>query len=219
MHSLITSYLLQSRECVLPGIGILQIKNIPAKTDSAKSLLLPPAEEIIFRKEAYAKSPGLVKYIADKKHIEQSEAEDILNNFCSEWKEKINAGGKLNFETVGSIQKNADGIISFVQRTPSGEREGSFNFLHPIAVNDPYRKAEEHVSINEEPVLSEANVVEEEVVVERSYWGLWALILLAIGSVMIFYHFKDHKLSGSTIGNQNHFAIDSATATYHLGNK
>jgi hypothetical protein len=219
MQSLITSYLLQSRECVLPGIGVLQIIHTPASTDAANNRVLPPFEEIIFKKENHSKSPGLVKYIADKKHIEQSEAEDILNNFCSEWKEKINAGGKLNFETVGSIQKNADGIISFVQRTPSGEREGSFNFLHPIAVNDPYRKAEEHVSINEEPVLSEANVVEEEVVVERSYWGLWAMILLAIGSVMIFYHFKDHKLSGSTIGNQNHFAIDSATATYHLGNK
>src|ERR1035437_7606639 len=213
MHSLITSYLLQSRECVLPGIGILQIKNIPAKTDSAKSLLLPPAEEIIFRKEAYSKSPGLVKYIADKKHIEQSEAEDILNNFCSEWKEKINAGGKLNFETVGSIQKNADGIIFF-------HRENSFIFLQPISVNEPYKRAEEPVSIDEEQDVSEVFEDEEEdVVVEKSYWALWAIILTVLAFAAIFYHFKDHKLSGSTIGNQNHFAIDSATATYHLGNK
>ena len=213
MHSLITSYLLQSRECNLPGIGNLQMIHTPASTDAANNRILLPFERIIFKNQDYSKSHGLVKYIADKKQIEQSEAEDLLNNFCKEWKEKINAGGKLVFETIGSIQKNVDGIIVF-------EKENIYNFLQPISVNDPYYKTEEPVAIDEEPTVSEVfEEKDEDVVIERSYWGLWALILLAIGSAIFFFHFKDIKLSGSTIGNQHHFTLDPPTATYNFQNK
>ncbi len=208
MQSLITSYLLQSKECILPGIGMLQIIHTPASTDAAANRILPPFEGIIFKSEDHSKSPGLVKYIADKKNIKPSEAEYLLNDFCKEWKEKINAGEKLSFETVGSIHKNADGIIVF-------EKENTLNFLKPISVEDAYHRTEEPVAINEEPIVPEVfEEKEEDIVVERTYWGLWALILVAIGAVMLFYHFKDHKLTGTSIGNQNHYAVDSATATH-----
>jgi nucleoid DNA-binding protein len=213
MHSLITSYLLQSKECVLPGIGVLQVIHTPASTDVPNNRILPPSEEIIFKKEDHSKSPGLTKAIAYKKDIEESKAENLLDNFCKEWEERINKGEKLTFETVGSIQKNADGVITF-------ERGNIFNYLQPISVNNPYHRTEQPVSIDEAPPVSE--VFEEkndDVVVERSYWGFWALILLAVGSLMLFFHFKDHKLSGSTVGNQKRFAIDSAKATYNVPNK
>jgi hypothetical protein len=213
MHSLITSYLLQSKECILPGIGILQIIHTPASTDGSAKRVLPPFEGIIFKKEDHSKSPGLIKYIGDKKNIEQREAEDRLNGFCKEWKEKINAGERLTFETVGSILNNADGIMVF-------EKENHFNFLQQIAVNDTYLKTEIAEPIVEEPAAPEVfEEVDEDIVVERSYWGFWALILLAIGAVVIFYNFKDHKLSGSTTGNQHQYHIDSATPTYTIPNK
>ena len=197
----------------MPGIGVLQIIHTPSSTDAATNRILPPFEGIIFKKEDHSTSPGLVKYIADKKNIEQSNAENLLNDFCKEWKEKISAGEKLSFETVGSIQKNADGATTF-------EKENQFNFLQPIPVTNTYHRTE-----IPEPKVEQASVPEvfeeadEDIVVERSYWGLWALILLAIGAVMIFYHFKDHRLSGSTIGNQHQYPVDSANATYTIPNK
>ena len=89
----------------MPGIGVLQIIHTPSSTDAIANSILPPFEGIIFKNEDHSASPGLVKYIADKKNIEQSNAESLLNEFCKEWREKINAGEKLSFETVGSIQK------------------------------------------------------------------------------------------------------------------
>lgn len=208
MHSLITSYLLQSKECILPGIGRLQIIHTPASTDAATNSILPPFEGIIFKSEDHLKSPGLVKYIANKKHIEESEAENLLNDFCKEWKEKINVGEKLVLEIVGSLQRNADGAIVF-------EKENTFNFLQPISVEAAYHRTEEPVVLNEEPIVPEIfEEKEEDVVVERTYWGLWALILFAIGAVMMFYHFKDHKPTGTNMGNQNQYVVDSAKETY-----
>ncbi|HUS03139.1 MAG TPA: hypothetical protein VMY77_15480 [Chitinophagaceae bacterium] len=214
MHSLITSYLLQSKECILPGIGILKIIHTPASTDTNDNRILPPFEGIIFKNEDHSGSPGLVKYIAGKKHIAISEAEVQLDNFCQEWTEKINAGEKLHFETVGSIQKNTDGVITF-------EKENSLNFFQPLPVENVYHKAGQPIPVVEEAVLPEPDivtqdVVTQEVVVERSYWGFWALILLAIGFVLLFYHFKDHKMSGSNIGNQHKYRVESAGTMYQL---
>lgn len=209
MHSLITSYLLQSKECILTGIGILKIIHTPASTDANGNSILPPFEAIIFKNEDHSASPDLVRYIAAKKHITISEAEAQLDDFCKEWKEKINAGEKLHLETVGSIQKSADGVILF-------EKEKSLNFFQPVTVDKVYYRSEQPGPATEEAVISEPAAVTEDVVVERSYWGIWALILLAIGSVILFYHFKDHKLSGSNIGNQHKYIVDSPGATYQL---
>ena len=114
---------------------------------------------------------------------------------------------------MAQYKKNADGATTF-------EKEYQFNFLQPITVTDIYHRIE-----TSEPTVEQAAVPEvfeeadEDIVIERSYWGLWALILLAIGAVVIFYNFKDHKLSGSTIGNQHQYTADSAAATYTLPNK
>jgi hypothetical protein len=214
MHSLITSYLLQSKECFLPGIGLLKIIHTPASTDTANNAILPPFEQVIFKDGSGAGSSGLVKYIAERKDIEQKEAGDTLIHFCNEWIERMNAGEKLTFETVGTLEKGHNGKIIFT-------RSRNENFLQPIAVTTAYRKEEtpaeitEEIIAEEEPVTIEEATYNEEVVIERSYWGLWALILLAIGLVMLFYHFKDKPLTGSSIGNQEQFTIDSATAKYH----
>ncbi len=214
MKSIATSYLLQSKECILPGIGILQIRNVSAKTDIVNNQILPPVSEILFKEDSQLKSPALVKYIADKKHIDLIEAEDTLILFCNEWKEKMIGGDKMNFKTLGFLQKNAENKIIF-------ERESSFNFLKPIAVNIAYEPIKEPVIVKEEPVLLKTvdfKEEEENVVLEKSYWGLWALILLAIASVMLFFHFKIHE-TGSVIGNQKHFTIDSAAPTYSIPKK
>lgn len=213
MNSLIRSYLLQSKECILPGIGVLQIIHTPASTDVAANSILPPFEGIIFKNEDHSKSPGLVKYIATKKNIEQSESEGLLDNFCNDWKEKMNEGEKLTFETVGSLQKNIDGVIVF-------KKENIVNFLQPIPVSITYRRTElPEPVIKEQPVPEVFESADEDVVIERSYWGLWALILLAIGAVMAFYHFKVHGVTGSTMGNQHQYIIDSSTATYTVPGK
>lgn len=216
MHSLITSYLLQSKECTLPGIAVLQIIHTPASADSGHSRLLPAYETILFKREDRTAPIDLVKYIAIKKHINHDEAEEMLNDFCKEWQVKMDTGEKLEFETLGSIQKNVDGTMYF-------EKDKSLTFFQPINVHSIYQRTDTPETIAERPALQE--VIEydvatenkqEEIVVERSYWGLWALILLAVAAVMLFYHFKDNKPTTSNMGNQNKFVIDSAGATYEL---
>ena len=69
MRSLITSYLLQNKECRLSGIGMLRIISTPATSDTANNLLQPPFDGIIFTAGTNNTSTGLIDYIAKKKQI------------------------------------------------------------------------------------------------------------------------------------------------------
>ncbi len=211
MHSLITSYLLQSKECILPGIGTLQIKTIPAAIDNAANQITPPSEEIVFNEQSNSNATGLIKYIADKRNININEAENLLVNFCKEEKEKINNGERLTIKTIGTLQKNENGKIYF-------EREAGFNFYNPINIDKVYKpniNKEEKITETEND-FPEQNREENKVIIARSYWGWWAAILTAIAFAAIFFYSKDQNFSGSSAGNHQKLIIDSASATYNI---
>lgn len=214
MYSLITSYLLQSKECTLPGIGSFKINSIPAIADAANKQILPPNDEIFFTEKENVNFGGLAKYIAAKKNIDIKSAEEQLNDFCKEWNGKIKTGEELHFETIGTIKKNSEGNIYF-------EKAEKLNYLQPIQVENIYEK-EEPLTV-EEP--EETVVVEQEdynngeIVTKRPSWGIWAVSLMVISFAVIFYHFYDHRLSSSSLGNQNKLLIDSASATYSVPSK
>lgn len=211
MQLLITSYLLQNKECTLDGIGSLQIETVSARIDSDSKEILPPAEEIIFKDQKTSTDAGLIKYIADKKNISIDEATEIYSNYCKDWKLKIDSGEELLLEPFGAIRKSPDGKIIF-------ESEKLFNFLQPIRVEEIYEAAainsEKENDIND--IISTNTIAEEEVVVERSHWGWWAAILFAIAFAVIFYQLKDKKLNTSSVGNQKNIIVDSASATYQV---
>jgi len=210
MHTLITSYLLQTGECILPEIGILKFTQLSAKVDPENNKIIPPSQKFSFKDNSTLKSPALVKYIAEKKNISFDEADEIYNQFCKEWKVKINSGEKLILETVGSIKKNIDGKLLF-------EKESGKSFLQPIQVDSIYKKDEYSLAVSAEADLKKNNAI--SAINKKSYWQIWAAVLIVLASLLILWHFKDQKLSVSSTGNQQPLTIDSAKGTYQIPNK
>ncbi len=209
MHSIITSYLLQTGKCALPYLGFFSTEYKPAETDIVYKQILPPLEEIVFNEETILLSPGLVNYIASKKNIAQSEAENQLEKFCTYWKEKIEGGEKLCFDSFGCLQKNELGNIYFT-------RAGNLDFLKAVPAERVLRQNTQDPVLadnegNTSPVVNE--YYKKDVVVARSGWIIYALILAAISLVGLFFNFYNHK-SSSIIGNQNKFTIKATEKTY-----
>jgi nucleoid DNA-binding protein len=209
MHSIITSYLLQTGKCALPYLGFFSTEYKPAETDIVYKQILPPLEEIVFNEETILLSPGLVNYIASKKNIAQSEAENQLEKFCTYWKEKIEGGEKLCFDSFGCLQKNELGNIYFT-------RAGNLAFLKAVPAERVLRQNTQDPVLadnegNTSPVVNE--YYKKDVVVARSGWIIYALILAAISLVGLFFNFYNHK-SSSIIGNQNKFTIKATEKTY-----
>ena len=210
MQTIITSYLLQAGKCALPNIGLFKIKYKPAQTDIVNKQMLPPVEEIIFNEQALFSSPGLINYIALKKEISASEAETLLNNFCKEWKEKIEDGEVLHFESFGCLQKNDAGIISFKKEV------GAEYFVPVSAERVVHENAEHTVLVGDTETTSTAmnEFYRENVPVIKRRWVVGAVVLTAIALAILFYGFYNHKLSTSGIGNRSHFTTKPADATH-----
>lgn len=210
MHSIITSYLLQTGKCALPDIGFFKIKYKPAESDIINKQMLPPLEEVVFSEQAIFLSPGLVNYLAVKKNIFVDEAENLLNNFCKEWKGRIEAGEALCLESIGCLQKNDAGILSF-------NREKFTAFFKPVPAERVLHENTEHaVLVGDRETTSTimSDYYREEVPVVKRGWIVSAIILTSIALILLFYSFYNHRLSSSAIGNRNKLIIKSADETY-----
>ncbi len=96
MQDLITSFIIQAKECRLRDVGRFKMSVIAAQSDIANKQIIPPATEILFTSREENISDGLVKYIADKKQLRVSQALDDLKKW------------RRNFiETFGCHKKRA----------------------------------------------------------------------------------------------------------------
>jgi len=215
MHSIITSYLLQTNKCALPHLGVFNAEYKRAKTDIVNNQLIAPSEIIVFKEDDLPSSVGLIHFISVKKNISEGEAESQLDNFCKEWREKIEAGETLSFDAFGSLKKNEEGDIAFIKAT---------NHAYFRSISAPrvlHENAQHNVLVGDNETTSTVmnKYYNKEVEVAKSAWPIWALIFTAIGLSILFYHFYDHRLSTSAVGNQSHFVTKSAPQTHFESSK
>ncbi len=210
MQDLITAFLVQTKECNLPGIGKLRIITSPAKPDIVHKIISPPTGEILFTKKSDKISEELIKYISHKKNLTQTEAFETIKNWCREAKDKLNAGEKIFFESIGSLMKDASGNIFLQTQEP-------FKFFEPVTVESVIGKKAQHAVLVSDrgttsPVMNQ--LLQEEETVQRSTWKMIAIILLAIALVVLLVHFYIHSFSLSSTGNQTQHLPATPADTY-----
>lgn len=204
MQELITSYLVQKKECSLPPVGHFRIKTKPAELDRVNQQLFPPTDEILYSEFTGNLSGDLITYISRLQNITGSEAETKINNWCHQAKEKLDSGGKIIFNSIGSLQKDGAGNISF-------ERKKGSAFYEPVAARRVIHENTEHsvlVGDRETTSVIMNEFYREELVEKKSWWArwnIWAIVLFGISLIILFFYFYSHKFSETEIGNRASF--------------
>jgi len=210
MQDLITSFLVQTKECNLPGIGKFRIITTPAELDIASHQMSPPKDEILFTGKPEKNYEELTRYIAYKKNINEKEAEQQFKTWCESAKEKLNEGEKIIFASIGSLQKNASGNI-FLQS------QKLLNFFEPVAAGRVIHKNAEHaVLVGDRQTTSSAmnQFFQADEIIKDSRWKIMAIILFIIALIVLFFHFYNHSFSISATGNQTIHTPEEPSATY-----
>jgi nucleoid DNA-binding protein len=211
MQDLITSFIIQSKECKLADIGNFTIVTTSAKADIANKQISPPSTEIVFNRREEKISDGLVKYISDKKNVSSSEALAEIKKWCAETKAKLKNGEAILLESLGVLKKEPSGNIFF-------ESENAISFFAPVAAERVIHKNSEHtVLVGDKETTSSAMAQfynEEETATKNNAWKIIAIILLAIALIILFFHFYGHPFSLSEFGNQQKTMTPSPPATY-----
>ncbi len=214
MEEIITSYLVQKKECSLPGIGHLKIITKPAELDVANKQMFPPVDEIQFEEDEVHLRKDLVTYVSMRQNTHENDAAENITNWCLHSKYKLDAGKKIFFEPVGSLQKNAAGNIFFhktndfpVYDLITAERVIHENEQHSVLVGDKETTSGEM-----------SNFYKEDVVVKpkRSWWKIWAIILFSISFLTLIIHFSNHRFTTSGVGNQIRISPVAPPVLYEL---
>lgn len=213
MHSIITSYLMQTGACALPHLGVFTTRQIPAVMDEVNNEILPPKDEIIFEDKLPLSSPALVSYIALQKNIPEAEAGNLLDAFCKKCKERIAGGETLCFDGFGCLQKNGSGAVYFT----ADERVAVY--YQPVKAARIVHESNPYVPEDEKEALfagATAHHGGNQVTIARKKWLLPAVMLAAVTLIILFYSLYGHTLSVSAIGNRNQFTIKDAERTYYV---
>lgn len=211
MQDLITSFIIQSKECKLADIGKFTIATSPAKADIANKQITPPLKEFLFNKREEKISDELVKYVAEKKKISSSEALADLKVWCAETRDKLKNGETILLQSLGVLRKEPAGNITF-------ENQIVNPFFASVVASRVIHKNSEHTMLvgDRETTSSVMNQFynEEEIVKESNTWKIIAICLLAVALVVLFFHFYGHPFSMSDFGNQVKTVPQSSPATY-----
>ncbi|MEO8820624.1 MAG: hypothetical protein ABI267_03835 [Ginsengibacter sp.] len=211
MQDLITSFIIQSKECKLSDIGNFRVINNSAEPDIANKKISPAIDEILFSEREEKISDELVKYIATQNHISLEEALNDLKNWCAEAKIKLQNGEELLFEPFGFLKKGDSDNIFFHSYKKT-------ELFEPVLAQRVIHKNSDHAVLvgDRETTSSAMNEYYQEVppTAKGNTWKILAGIFLAIALFLLFLHFYKNPFALSTIGNQHHVVPNSAPNTY-----
>lgn len=210
MLNLITSYLIQAGECVLPGIGSFTLVNTPSTLDVANKKLTPPASEFRFSDASGEPEEAIAQYISYKKSVDPKEALEEMKQFCRQLKKRLDSGENIRFNSIGILQKDPSGNIVF-------KPEESPSYYEAVSANRVVHKEAKHAMIvgDKETDSSEMNDIlygEPEIQSRNLFWKIAAIILFLIGAGLLIYNF--YSSSGNPFGNGNKITPQTKSDTY-----
>jgi hypothetical protein len=213
MQDLITSYIIQSKECKLAGIGRFTKTIIHAEQDIANKQISPPFIEYTFSVREEKISDELIKYIADKRKIDSTEALAIIKQWCAETKVKLKNGEEISLHPIGILKKGALGNTFL-------DAENNTGFFASVAAVRVIHKNSQHAVLvgDRETTSSAMNefLHTEEKETKSNVWKIFAIILLVIALVLLFFYFYGYPLSLSSFGNHIKVVPQTPTATYSI---
>lgn len=211
MQELITSFIIQAKECRLAGIGKFRLVTTPAEPDIINHQIVPPLVEILFTGKEDKVSDELVKYVSTIKNISTDTAFDKIKEWCSQAKDKLLNEEEIVFQTLGTLKKGGSGNIFFHRYVP-------VSIFSPVAAERVVHKNAEHTMLvgDRETTSTIMNqLLNEHEEIKRVPWKLTTLILLGIAVIILFLYFYQHSFSSSSIGNQGKVApSNTPSATY-----
>ena len=213
MQDLITSFIIQAKECKLTGIGKFRSINTPAESDIASKTISPPIMEKLFTGKEEKISDELVKYIAIKKNISLSEALEKIKSWCDDTISKLKNGEEVFFQSLGSLRKEGSGNILF-------RRQNFVQFFEPIAVERVIHKNSEHkVLVGDKETTSAVMnqfFQDEDAEVKKNPWKIISIVLLSIAVIILLLYFFQYSFSFSSIANHEKIIPQLPPNTYSI---
>jgi hypothetical protein len=212
MYGELYQYLVLHKQLNIPGIGTFQVERKPADIDFIGKVVNPPAYTVALHHGNTTASKKVFSWLSDVFNISERDALSRFNDFAFELRDKVMAGGKLQWDGVGVLSKGLAGEIRF-DASLKGMTIGE-----PIPANKVLRENAQHlVRVGEEQKTStemmERLVPEEE---KKSYWWAAALVIGLLALFFLAWYFSARRLDTTNAGNQQKLEAQKEAPTYKV---
>lgn len=197
MLEVLNGYLIQHKSISIPGLGTIYLERMPAMNDFTNRQVHPPSYRFRFDKYFDAPDKDFFHFLAANKNIPEYEAIKQYNEFAYDLRNRIRQEERFEWPEVGVLTKDG-GEIHFESTTP-------LTYLQPVTAERVIRQDAQHailVGDKETTTQDMSELLSEGTFVERESWWIYALILFAIGVVILFFHFFRSGGGLESIGGQ-----------------
>jgi hypothetical protein len=192
MQDILATYLFQQKNCPLPGIGSLVVKEHAAAVMHGERKIKAPQPYIELSHQDIP-ATGLVKYIASEQKVSEDEAFSILKQYCRTLKYmgtheeiKLPGAGHFHVSSDGNILFSADDIPAAYTLPVTAEKVIRPNDTHSMLVGD---------TETTNTVMNE--FYSDDQPVSSNRWWIWAIVLAALSIAVIVFYINDSGANGS----------------------
>jgi hypothetical protein len=209
MEELIEQYLFQYKQCPLPLIGALIIKEGNAVAWHGDNKLSAPVPQIEL---IHTETPAdhFIGFIAAREKISIGEASLTLRKYCLEL-QGLSEYKEMKLEHAGRFYVDHSGTLFFKQEMLPKE------FLPTVSIQRIARsKSASHtIRVGDNETTSEymTEYYSEKGKTKNEKWWIAALLLTAIAVAGLYFYFKDHSYTDN-FGNAQPVITSPIESTY-----
>ena len=147
--------LLFGHDCVIvPGFGGFIGNHTPAHLDKSTGTFFPPVKQISFNRNLNHNDGLLIGKISGSSGLSYRDARNLVDEFVSELRNKLNKGETIVFDNIGTFLNNQEGSIQFEPNRNANYYLGSYGLepfqCFPLEGYDVRKQVVRHIS--KEPV-------------------------------------------------------------------
>ena len=210
MQKLLADYLFQYKQCSLPEIGTLYIKNTAAFSIFGERTISSPVPVIAFNDDVHG-TENVETYIALQKNITRDDAAHQLKKIVDIIK-TLPLGQHLEIPNAGKFYKDEYEKIGFIAV------EASAHFLPQVAAERVVHPNDSHTMLVGETETSTAAMAEyfaEEEPAMKSKWWIFAIVSFAVAIAAVGFY-ASGKNADSFFGASNKIEVGVADSTYRM---
>jgi hypothetical protein len=210
MQKLLVDYLFKYKQCSLPQLGTLQIKNTPASSIFGEQKIAAPTPEIHFS-DTINNSQYLQDYIAANKNITTNEAAQQLIKVVEDIK-ALQFGESIVLPGAGKFCKDEHKKITFIaNKLPA-------YFLPAVHAERVIHPNESHTMLvgdTETSTTAMAEYFADDEQKIKSKWWIWALVFFGLSAAAIGFYASEYK-TNSFFGVATKLDVKTADSTYQI---
>ena len=191
MYSLLHQYLIIHKQLDLPGVGLLQVIDVPARYNAAEKKIYAPHPAIRCKAERMEVDNILYSWIAKQLSISVETAQNQFHTFINNILGELAKHNQTTWKGLGIFTKNDTGIIRFAWEKTIQQYLPSITATKIIRNGTSHNLlvgAHEATSIEMEQWLSQdASPLTKK---HRWFWVMATVIVVAI-SISIYYLIQD----------------------------